>query len=84
MAEILIKANADVNKATMVRVEKVEREELKLALFSLLSSSLPLSVSLSPQDGATPMYIAACRNSKEVLEILVRAGADISRAFRVR
>jgi ankyrin repeat protein len=36
------------------------------------------------QDGATPLYIAACRNSKEVAELLVRAGADVTRQYKVR
>ena len=46
-------------------------------LFSLLSSSYLLLPIYSIQDGDTPLAYAAMYNNKEVVEVLLAAGANI-------
>ena len=38
----------------------------------------------SPQDGATPVFIAAHNNHVAALELLIKANADVNKATQVR
>jgi hypothetical protein len=43
----------------------------------------PLTPSLTSQDDATPLYIAAQFNSKGVAEVLLKGSADVNRSTMV-
>ena len=40
--------------------------------------------SLTVQDGLSPLYVASCNGHTEVVDVLVKAGADVHQATKVR
>jgi len=81
--ELLIKADADVNKAMKVRAQN-NKEKKKKEEGIPTHNHHHIKMTEIAQDGWTPVLLAAYNGSVSLINVLINGGADMSKALPVR
>jgi ankyrin repeat protein len=88
VVEVLVRAGADVNAADKVRhfliLVSPRCTALRLWILCRQRHSQSIALPLWLQYGQTPLHNAAFKGHDKVVEVLVRSGADVNAADKVR